>query len=222
MTHGPRPPAGIRTIGEIPESATRLVLVRHGQALANVEGFFGGPTGCSGLSALGHSQAQALGAKWQREGLYQDADLLVSSTLLRAEQTAEHLAQVLGGVTRLAPREDLCELHPGAADTLTWQQYEQRFGGVNWDEDATTPIAPGGESWAAFTSRVVGALTRLAEEFPAKTVIVATHAGVIESSMLHFVYGGPETRRLGLRTDHCSVTEWAAFDGTWFLVRYNA
>ena len=222
MTHGPRPPKGIRTIGEIPETATRIVLVRHGQAMANLDGYFGGPLGCSGLSELGNRQATLLAQKWQRDGQYLGAEILVSSTLPRAQETADHLASALERVVRIAPRDDLCELHPGEADTLTWREYEERFGGVDWDEDATTPIAPGGESWAQFTTRVVGALTRLVEEFPAKTVVVATHAGVIEAAMLHFVFGGPETRRLGLRTDHCSVTEFAAFDGTWFLVRYNA
>jgi broad specificity phosphatase PhoE len=137
-------------------------------------------------------------------------------------QTADHLSRCLPSAARLPDREDLCELHPGEADTLTWQEYNERFSGVDWDVDATAPIAPGGESWAAFTLRVVGALEGLVAEHPATTIVVATHAGVIEASMLHFVYGGPETRRLGLRTDHCSVTEWAAFDGTWFLVRYNA
>jgi len=222
MTHGPRPPQGIRTIGEIPSDATRLVLVRHGQARANVDGFVGGPIGCSGLSELGHQQAQTLASKWIRDGLYANAELLVSSTLLRAEQTADHLAKALPEATRLAAREDLCELHPGEADTLTWREYGERFGGVDWDEDATTPIAPGGESWATFTRRVVSALERLVADYASNTIVVATHAGVIEASMLHFVFGGPETRRLGLRTDHCSVTEWAAVDGKWFLVRYNA
>jgi probable phosphoglycerate mutase len=163
-----------------------------------------------------------LASKWLRDGLYEEAELLVSSTLPRAEQTADHLQHALPAATRLGSREDLCELHPGEADALSWREYGERFGGVDWDEDATTPIAPGGESWATFTTRVVVALEQLVADYASNTIVMATHAGVIEASMLHFVFGGPETRRLGLRTDHCSVTEWAAFDGKWFLVRYNA
>ena len=44
----PRVPDGIRTIGAGSPSATRLVLIRHGEAVCNVSGVCGGPLGCRG------------------------------------------------------------------------------------------------------------------------------------------------------------------------------
>ena len=221
-THGPRPPEGIRTIGDLPAGATHLVLVRHGQAMANVHGHFGGPTGCQGLSQLGRRQAEALAGAWRQSGSMSHVGALVSSPLPRASETADLLQDGLPSAVRLASRDALCELLPGEADGLTWAEYAERFGGVDWDVDPTEPIAPAGESWYEFTARARDALRVLAEEFPGETVVVATHAGVIEASMLHFAYGGPSGRRLLLRTEHCSVTEWAVSEGEFTLIRYNA
>ena len=221
-THGPRPPEGIRTIGNLPADATHLVLVRHGQAMANVHGHFGGRTGCQGLSELGRRQAEALATGWRHSESMSHAAALVSSTLPRASETADLLQVGLPSAIRLASRDSLCELEPGEADGLTWAEYAERFGGVDWTIDPTEPIAPAGESWQDFTTRASDALRSLAEEFRGKTVVVATHAGVIEASMLHFAFGGPSGRRLQLRTEHCSVTEWAVSEGAFTLIRYNA
>ena len=221
MSHGPRPPKGIRTIGDLPVGATRVLLVRHGQAAANVEGKFGGLTGCDGLSDLGRDQVTKLARRWSRSGEVDDATILVSSDLRRAIETADLLSAALPSARRIAPRPGVAELHPGDADGLTWAQYAERFSGVDWDVDPTVPIAPSGESWATFTQRAVAAIDALAQEFAGQTIVVATHAGVVESSMLHHCFGGPAGRRLGLRTDHASVTEWLITADQWFLVRYN-
>lgn len=221
MSHGPRPPKGIRTIGELPEPACQLLLVRHGQAAANVSGRFGGPTGCEGLSDLGRSQVRQLADRWRGRGTVPRGAVLVSSDLARAIETADLLAPALTDPRRLDPNPALAELRPGEADGLTWPEYAERFGGVDWDVDPTTPIAPAGESWAQFTVRAVAGLEAVALAHLGETVVVATHAGVVESAMLHHCFGGPAGRRLGLRTEHASVTEFAVSEEGWFLVRYN-
>ena len=55
---------------------------------------------------------------------------------------------------------DLCELHPGEADGLGWQEVVDRFGVPEWDTDPDTLIAPGGESWTAFVRRPSAAVRR--------------------------------------------------------------
>ncbi len=225
-------PAGIRTIAPNPPGATRIVLVRHGEAVCNVSGVCGGPIGCEGLTELGRQQVVLLRDRLALTGELAGADALVASILPRALETAELLAPALvaeGAVgERAKPPEPvaecgLCELHPGDADGLAWGEYTERFGTLDWDTDPHQPIAPEGESWAGFVNRVAGALDALSAGHAGQLVVVACHAGVIEASLLAKVpvVGGLDGARLQLRTRHASLTTWEVDDGRWRLLGYN-
>lgn len=222
MSDRNRPPAGIRTIGELDPQATRLVLVRHGESVANAEGLVGGQLGCRGLTALGKAQVSALASRWQRTDEAADVVGLVSSTLLRARQTADLLEVALPAARRLADRRDLSELEVGEADGLSWVEFEQRFGRPDWDRDPGQPIAPGGESWQGFVVRVEAALQALVEAQQGQRVVVCCHAGVIEASLIAHLYDAPPSTRLQLRSDHAGVTEWAIDSRGWRLLSYNS
>jgi probable phosphoglycerate mutase len=188
--------------------ATRLVLVRHGEALCNVEAIVGGPRGCTGLTPTGIRQAEALRRRLSESGELAHATALYSSVLARARQTAEIIAPAVGA-GRFRPVEDcgVCELHPGEADGLVWEQFLERYEAPDWDRDPDTVIAPGGESWSGFVDRAAAALAGIAERHPGGTAVVVCHAGVIESAMLRFLPVGGRLR-LGLRTRHASLTEF--------------
>lgn len=225
-------PAGIRTVGALPSGASRMVLVRHGEAECNVSGVCGGRRGCTGLTDLGRHQVTLLRDRLARTGELAGADVLYSSLLPRAIETAELLAPALVApagegqrATPLRPVAEcgLCELHPGEADGLQWGEYTERFGPLDWDADPHQPIAPGGESWAGFVNRVDATLDALAAEHPGQLVVVACHAGVIEASLLAKVpvAGGLDGARLQLRTRHASMTTWEIDAGRWRLAGYN-
>jgi len=226
-------PEGIRTVPAIAgQSATRVVLIRHGEAECNVSGVCGGPRGCHGLTPYGVRQVEALRDRLGSTGELAGADALYASVLPRAVQTAELLAPVLrslgpDGTTGPAPtlRLDcgLCELHPGEADALSWSEFTARFGDPDWDVDPGRPIAPGGESWTGFVGRVAETLEQLVSRHPGQLVVVACHAGVIEASMLGMlpITAGREGARLGLRTHHASLTSWESEGGRWRLLAYN-
>jgi probable phosphoglycerate mutase len=205
---------------------TRLVLVRHGEAICNVQGVVGGPVGCTGLTETGYRQAEALRRRLSESGELAEAEAFYSSVLRRARQTAEVVAPAVGGgQLRLVEDCGLCELHPGEADGLGWGQFQERYEEPDWDRDPSTVIAPGGESWTGFVERAAAALGSVAERHRGATAVVVCHAGVIESAMLRFLPVGGR-HRLGLRTTHVSLTEFEAerdADGTpaWRLVRYN-
>ena len=221
MTERVKPPEGIRTIGEISPDAALLVLVRHGEAVANVEGYVGGEGSCRGLTATGRDQVAALGRRWAKTGEVADADGIISSTLRRAIETRELLSASMPDLEVLEPRRTLCELQPGEADGLSWQAYEERYGRPDWNLEPERPIAPGGESWVSFVERASGALVDLATANRGCRLIVCCHAGVIEASLIRFCYDAPPATRLQLRSDHASVTEWA-YDGRWKLLSYNS
>jgi 2,3-bisphosphoglycerate-dependent phosphoglycerate mutase len=222
------PPEGIRTTPSAPaHPVTRLVLIRHGEAVCNVSGVCGGRTGCSGLTERGIEQVEALRDRLAVTGELAGTDALYASVLPRAIQTAEILAPALPGDDgpglSVIAECGLCELHPGEADALTWAQFAQRFGQLDWDQNPDQVIAPGGESWTGFVNRAADMVATLAERHRGQLVVVACHAGVIEASLLALlpVAGGRQGVRLQLRTQHASLTSWEIDDGRWRLLGYN-
>ncbi len=226
---GPAVPDGIRTVSARPDGATRLVLVRHGEAVCNVSGVCGGRLGCTGLTPRGRGQVGRLRDRLLFTGELAGADALYSSVLPRAIETAELLAPALagrGGLHRSPPLRTecgLCELHPGEADGLTWDVFTTRFGALDWDLDPGRAIAPGGESWTGFVNRVAGMLEVLVARHPGQLVVAACHAGVIEASLLAMipVVGGRSGARLQLQSQHASMTSWEVAGDRWRLLGYN-
>lgn len=222
---GATPPEGLRTLSSPSPDAARIVLVRHGQGVVNVSGVIGGLTGCVGLTDLGRVQVAALAEHLRTTGDLDDATSVYASVLPRAIETAGIVASAIG-LTPAEVIEDcgLCELHPGEADGLVWERYVETFDVPDWDVDPSQLLAPGGESWNGFVDRVGDALESLADRHRGQRVVVGTHAGVIESSMLRFMRGEPagsDHSRLRLRTKHASITEWERTDKGWLLLRYN-
>lgn len=216
------PPPGARTVSEVEDGASRVVLVRHGQADCNVNGVIGGMQGCTGLTNLGVAQVASLADRLAATGELDDVAAVWSSVLRRARQSAEILLPSLGAPATLAIREDcgLCELHPGEADGLTWSELDHRYGIVDFDQEPERPVAPGGESWNGFVVRAAEGLDRVVAAHPGQRVVVVCHAGVIAASLLVHL-ARPGTGRLVLSTLHASMTEWQVHGGRWTLLRYN-
>lgn len=204
---------------------TQLYLIRHGEAVANVEPIIGGMRGDSGLTDRGREQCRLLEERLRTEELR--ADVLYASTLPRARETAEYVASAL----RLPAQPDhgLQELRPGEADGLSVEEWRARYGGFDAPMatvDPFRPFSPGGESWAGFLVRAGAALSRLVARHPDETVVAVCHGGVLEAAFyLAFGLGGTGNRvRFGpLNT---SITHWrydAGADGRpdWTLVTFN-
>lgn len=189
---------------------TRLLLVRHGQSVAQVEGIIGGPKGCRGLSDLGREQVRRLGERWKRNGTV--PEVLLTSTLPRAVETAEILAAVVG--VEPEPHDGLCEIVPGECDGLPWEHFEERFRGVDYRFDPHTPMAEGGESWVVFMDRVARTITEIVERHEGRTIAATVHGGVIDGSMVHFL-GLPNDAGNVLDTANASITEWEHSERPW-------
>ncbi len=217
-------PEGVRTLPGAghPGAVTRLVLVRHGESACSVAGVIGGPRGCTGLSGQGRLQAARLRDRLMATGEARTAVALYSSPLARARETAEAIAPGVGDGS-LAVIEDcgLCELHPGEADGLRWEEYSRRYQVPDFEADPDMEVAPGGESWSGFVARASAALEHLATRHPGGLVVVACHAGVVESAFLEFLPIDTATRRLRLPTANTSITEFERDPDRWRLVRYN-
>jgi probable phosphoglycerate mutase len=201
---------------------TRLFLIRHGESVAQVEGFLSGHDTCRGLSDLGRRQAQALHDRLARSGEI-TADVVLTSILPRAIETASIIGPAIGGGDALQDC-DLCEIHAGEAEGLTWAEFGEAYPGYTWGPDKAH--APGAESWNVFGVRVARALRRYAEEHADKTIVAAVHGGVIEQSFFAFLGEGADVPLAHLV--NTSITEWVfqpnPFRGgepRWHLVRFN-
>ncbi len=220
-------PDGIRTLSASSPVVTTMVLVRHGEAECNVSGVCGGRIGCTGLTELGRKQVEQLRDRLMVSAELAKSQALYASVLPRAIETAELLVPALGSENgaplTISTDCGLCELHPGEADGLTWEEYSDRFPTPDWDTDPGQVIAPGGESWAGFVKRVAVALDDIAHRHESQLVVLACHAGVIEASLLAKlpVFGGLDGARLQLRTAHASMTTWEIDRRRWRLLGYN-
>jgi probable phosphoglycerate mutase len=194
------------------------VLIRHGESEATVNQVVGGHSGCTGLSPLGRKQVEALRERLDASGELADAAALYASVMPRAVETAEILAPALGDLS-VVQECGVCEIHPGEADGLTWQEFTDRFGTPT--RDPFLPWAPGAESWAMFASRVGTALRDLTRRHADQLVVVACHAGVVDLSFV--VFGRlPLELPFDRYVENTSLTEWQVPDGGRSrLVRFN-
>ena len=199
----------------------RLILVRHGDAHAGFHGPIAGPTGCSGLTALGRAQAVALRDHLAASGRVQ-ADVLVASVLPRAIETATLIGPGLG-LEVLYQDCGLCEVHPGEADGVDWSEYNDRYGSFDMEAEPDRPFAPGGDSWNGFHARVHATLERLAREHADQTVVAVCHAGVIMASMRLLLGICDPATSAHLRPTNTGLTEWERdpSGGSWVLRSYN-
>ena len=212
------------------DSPTRLVLIRHGESRSPVDQVVGGHEGCTGLSDRGRAQAEALAARLERTGELADAAVLLTSILPRAIETAEIISPALGGL--VAKQDcDLCEIHPGEADGLPWEEFRARYIPDDTPRSPYKAWSPGGESWATFLARVGTALGEVAHRHAGETVVVVCHGGVIEGSLAAFG-NQPLRRPFEVSLENTSITEWKSMEGSpgrsavaddarWKLVRLN-
>jgi probable phosphoglycerate mutase len=203
-----------------PAAGSRLVIIRHGEAVSNAEEIVAGHLSCTGLTPHGRRQVEALANRLCRTKELRGASALYSSILPRAVETAEILAPALGDL-EIEKTCDLCERHVGEADGLSWTDYEARYGSTSPGEDPYRPMAPGGESWVGFLDRAEAALYEVMHDHPGRLVVVAGHGGIVGASIIRFLGLADHGSHMRGHADNSSITEWCWTGSRWWLVRYN-
>lgn len=157
---------------------TTLIIVRHGQSMANLEAKFAGQKYDAPLSPLGHEQAEKT-AEYIVSSY--KVDKVYASDLKRAFQTAEHTAEKLGLEIVMEPgmREVAAGKWEGMAFDDIDVEYEKEY--KVWKTDIGNAECVGGEKVSDLAERVLAAVTKIAEENEGKTVVVATHATPIRA-----------------------------------------
>ncbi|SNQ46525.1 conserved hypothetical protein [Frankia canadensis] len=154
-----------------PAPPTTTVLLRHGQTPLSVEKRFSGTVEAS-LTDVGLAQAAAAADRLRDEPF----DLIVSSPLKRARQTAEALGR------DYTVDDDLRETSFGAWEGMTFGEVRERFPDeLNaWLADPHVP-PPGGESLIETVTRVALVRNRLLAEHPGARILVVSHVTPIKA-----------------------------------------
>lgn len=196
----------------------RLTLIRHAEPQAALDAIVAGPVGCRGLSALGRVQAYALAERLRATGELKP-DVVLTSVLSRAIETADALADAIGRASRDC---DLCELHPGDCDGQAWEDHADRYPSPS---NPDLPFSAGGESLSGFDRRVRRAVSNILLRHAGKDVTVVTHSGVIEAVTLLLLGAPGLADQARFRVDslqYTSISEWQRMsDSRWRLERYN-
>lgn len=201
----------------LPEGATDLLLVRHGESaparLGQPAPLVDGHSDPE-LAPEGRAQAQQLADRL----LHEQIDAIYVTSLRRTHETAAPLAAKLGLEPQVEP--ELREIYLGEWEGIAFRKYVsehhpvavQMFLEKRWD------VIPGAESNAAFEARVGGALTRIVAAHPGQRVVVVVHGGVIGQA-LAIATGTSAFSFIG--ADNASISQLVAMPDPWVLRRYN-
>lgn len=156
----------------------RILLIRHGQSQANVNGRIQGPD--DPLTDLGREQAELLGAYL---ATHESIDRFISSSLDRAQETAHIIASHTGNEIELEPR--YAEIMNGDAVGMLWTDWRAANPDLaevwGWDVRHADAGWAGGESGRDVCKRAFAAFDEhLAQHVDTNdTLAIVSHGGVI-------------------------------------------
>jgi probable phosphoglycerate mutase len=197
-----------------------LILVRHGETDHTRERRFSGSGGADpALNGTGQGQVRATAAWLTSAGIGVDA--VLSSPLLRTQETATVIADALGGEVVLEP--GLVEASFGAWEGMTFGE-ARKADQEGFDRWLGSPdVRPGGdgETLLEVQQRVADTVSRLIAAHEGKTVVVASHVTPIKSAVISAL-GLPISAQFKLEISPASVTILSYYpDGSGVLRMFN-
>lgn len=168
----------------------RLLLIRHGQSQANLDGIIQGDD--DPLTAYGRRQAESVGRHLAQA---HDIDHLYASPLARARETALIISRHIDRSPVFEP--GLAEIHAGTAAGMTWAEWTEAYPEVAArirSRDRTLEDRwEGGESGHEFMTRVLTTYNRIVEQHreTEETVAVVSHGGALAWIASH-LHGDPQ------------------------------
>jgi broad specificity phosphatase PhoE len=164
---------------------TGLVLIRHGETDWNVEGRYQGQADPP-LNARGLAQSYELAEQLKNHPL----DLLYTSPLKRAAQTAEIAAQLLGIPLYIEAR--FMEIHQGDWQTRLRAEIDELYPALfrRWESEPWQVSPPNGETLYQVQARVSAAVEEIKQKHPHDQVGIVTHR--IPIALIKVQYQGLE------------------------------
>lgn len=200
----------------------RLVLVRHGQSLGNVDKRLDTRPPGAPLTDLGHAQARKFAQNWQHP-----VGMIAHSTALRAMQTAADIGGKVGMATDQL--QDIHEVQVGELENRSDDEAIREFETIyqRWQVGELDVPMPGGESGQEVLDRYLPVITQLRvrhlDDHDWKgDVVVASHGAAIR--LVSAVLAGVDASFV--LDHHLANTECVVLspitDGRWSCVQWGA
>ncbi|MFD1851025.1 histidine phosphatase family protein [Oceanobacillus bengalensis] len=152
---------------------TKICFVRHGETEWNALGKIQGKTDIP-LNQMGIKQAEQCAAYLNPS----DFDLLISSPLKRARQTADIINNKLN--LPIVEMADFAERSFGVAEGMTLKERQEKYQNRNF---------PNEEKIEPFTDRVLSGIQNINAAYPNQSVLLVAHGAVI-MTILHNLSNG--------------------------------
>ena len=182
-----------------------LYMIRHGQSYVNLSDWTGGNTD-EGLTELGQAQADALG-HWL-PGKIEQIDALYASTMKRAQETAQFLADAYQCQIDFDDR--LREIGNNRIDHSPLPNHElpREYSSLSPFQFPFSPVAPTvaqGESFMHYRVRVGMFLEDMINRHQGETVIVVGHGGTL-NAVSDTIFNIGSYRQCDIRVNYTGVT----------------
>jgi uncharacterized phosphatase len=184
---------------------THLGLLRHGQTDWNINFLLQGVTDIP-MNETGIEQIKLAASAIRAE----DWDVILTSPLTRAKQTAEIIARQ-NSFSEIIEQELLIERSFGEAEGLSHEQWRAKYS--NLDE------IPGGESRTQLAERSKLLLETISKELAGKRVLAISHGALIRA--LLSIASNNELPRDGERLGNASLNVVKHSDNSWQVVNYS-
>jgi len=197
---------------------TKVFLIRHGEAAANVEGVPLGQND-SPLTERGKEQARKTG-KFLKD---KNIDALYSSDLGRAVETAEIISGEISLDVKTTPA--FRELSLGKWQGLSYEQLRAKSIALTKKMkekgiDEKEIRAPGGENTFDHRQRAIDKLEELVEKHEGENIVVVAHSGT-NKVILGAVRGRPVREYYQIHQANCCINEIHSTPSVYEVVKIN-
>ncbi len=185
------------------DKKTVICIVRHGETDWNAQGRLQGREDIE-LNDAGREQALKIAGYLSGEPW----DVVVSSPLKRAYETAQIIARILS-VSEIKVEEQITERDYGEASGLWPEERRSRFpDGI-----------PGQEDFELLRQRAMNGLEKIANDHRGKRIVIISH-GALTNSILYTLSGG-EFGSFKTRLRNGCLNQISLLDGKWTVDFYN-
>lgn len=182
-------------------ATTTLLFARHGETADNRRLVFQGQGGV-GLNGLGRAQAARLAERMRQH----PPDVVVTSDLDRAKQTAGIVAEAMAGMTpELDP--DLREVDVGRWTGKSHAEIEELYPDewAAWSSGIDVRRG-GGETYGELADRIERAVVRASTKYAGRRVLLVSHGGSIKAYVARLLGVSADGMRALAGVGNCGLT----------------
>lgn len=158
-----------------------VLLMRHGETAWNREGRV---MGRQPIELDQHGRAQVESATALAHLL--EPEVVITSPLTRARQTADIIAAALGGLP-VIEEPQLEEVRYGKWEGMTYHQLIRDQSYLEYRKAPLSSLTPGGESIEQVQARGVNAVMRALEAHGGRRLLMISHGDIIRTVLCHFI-----------------------------------